>query len=461
MLLFEFTINGELNRLSREGIRLTHWWKNKLLSFSSPQYQLQYDQGGYCRLGWGDFKVAKNLFAAADWPPPINGVVAAKYTATTEEAAETLFTGMAHVKAISREGVLYGIFGDDEAVDLLTEGTNYDGDTVPLPRAFGAVTYVNPVQLANAGGGNQRWDLGHIQGTEHVDWHCFDDGVDICANVENVAANVFELNTVPVGEVTLSGTGEDTTVKDIMEWACGASYLNYTFDHANDRPTSPNVAKWADKQAVMVDFLSLMCAGFTHLFYRKSGTLHLVDMFLDNGARTLTEIKYYPSKYKYRTPISEINASWQVGEAGSWSQPGGGAAAAVYVKRTDKETTRSSAYPYGNEMDIVPMTDVRADIDTALDNIMTVLHKPKSSPLAIPFIGNLPVPGEKFNYPDTSLGHDTDLGIWARTIVFAFDNEEIRIEGEGTIAAIAAGALLMEDGAYLLLESGGKILLEA
>ncbi len=456
MLLVEFTINGTLTRISQEGIKLTNFWDNKIVAFDAPQFKVDTDYGGYCRMGWGTIQLEPNLFDSDNWPPPITCAITTKYTATTEGAAETLFTGIAHLSDINREFIVYNIYDTNEDTDLLAETTNYDGDTVPLPRAFGVVAHVNPVRLPDVAG-KQQYDLGHIQGTEHVNWHCFDDGVDVCGDVINVAANAFQLNAAPVGEVTISGTGEDTTLADVVDWACGASYLNYTFNGDNDRASSPNVSHWATDQQVLVDFLSKACADFTHLFYVKSSTLYLVDMLLDNGTRTITEFDYFPSTYNYLSPIANITSQWEYPEAGSWSQPGGGVAAAVYVKRTAKSATQSSSYAYGEERNLNIYSTTLADINTALGNIITVSHKARGT-VRLPFIGSLPVPGENIIFNDTSLGQPSTLNIRARTIAYDFDSEEIRIEGEGSLTEFFK--LLMESGDFLLLEGGDKILLE-
>ncbi len=108
-------------------------------------------------------------------------------------------------------------------------------------------------------------------------------------------------------------------------------------------------------------------------------------------------------------------------------------------------------------MNIPPYSATLADINTALDNIITVSHKARGV-IRLPFIGSLPVPGENIIFNDTSLGQPITLNLRVRTISYDFDSDEIRIEGEGSLTEFFK--LLMESGDFILLESGDKILLE-
>jgi len=429
---------GYIEFLSSEGIALTHWWDDKIQKFDNISSQLSTEYGGFNRLSFGRIYFSQDLFTD-DWPPPITGRIKIKYTETTEAASEIIFDGTVYLVEITRESIVYELWERPFTTDLLTEAVNIDGDTVPMPRAFGTVTHGNPVQLATLVT-NYRYDLAWIQGTAHTDWHVFDDGVDVCSNVSNFtpSSNIFELDAAPVGEVTISGAGEDGTVEDIVDWACGSSYLNFTLASPNARATSPRVSYWASSQEKLIDFLSNMTAFNTHLFYVSASTLTLVDMLVNNSSRTLTEFDFFPTQYNYTLPTKKITSKWIVGEAGEWSNAatisGSGLDAAVYVKRTDKELIKESDFSFGNEIELMPYHYDISTIPTALNNILTILHKPKSN-LRIPLQGDLPVPGEKISWSDTAMHIDTDMFIKARTIHYNFDNEEIVIEGEGTLTS--------------------------
>jgi len=443
MILVEIIINTTTYRVSMEGndpdYEWTYNWKPYVISFDSPQYQLARAWGGYCQLGFGSIELSPDLFSS-EWPPPVSNDITIKYTSTNDDSPETFFTGVAHLRSITQDSIIYDLFGEKYDIDLLAEDTDYSGNTVPLPRAFGSVSYVNPVRLADVGG-KPTYHKGYVAGTKGTDWHVFDDGVDIDGNVTDNGDGTFSLSATPVGQVSISGTGKyGTGVNDeltsIMEWACGASYLNETYADTYARASQPSVAHWAGNQRKILDFLSDLCAFFTHLFYIDSSGLHLVDMKLDNGSSIYTEFEYMPSAYEYAPPVSLFSSEWTEREPGEWVASGGGAptAAAVYVKETVMSTSKTSSYAYGSEEQIEPYQATESDITTALTDIESFIHKPGCN-LKIPLAGSLPSPGEKLSWTDTSLGQSTDIWIRARTIKYNFNDEEIIIEGEGEMVA--------------------------
>lgn len=502
MLLIKATIGSTLYYLSQEGIPLTHWWDNKVISFSSPKYQMREQYGGYVELSLGSIEFSQDLFAAS-WPPPRIITIEVLYTTTTEEAAESFFTGTAYLNNHSIESITYDLYGQSYQTNVLETAISYDtevshgttdgtstgklidssaiflsdginiGDTVEnktdntrttvvsidsdtqitltddiftsgeyysiglmveLPKAFGNVSYVEPLRLPDDPlHGYIVYGLAGLQGTIDSNWFVFDDGVNVCDNVIEISNGVFKYSVDPVGTITISGTGEDTTLKDIFEWACQSSILNLSFVHTYDRSISPNINYWLSSQELIIDFLSNIASSNTHLFYIKSSTLYLVDLLLDNGSRTITEWDYFKAPYSYPAPTSKITATWQMREAGSWSDPTNTEPAAVYVKEIEKTHSVESSYTYGEDQTVDPYTDVRDDIDILIDNILDIRHRLRSD-ITIPLQGNLPVPGEKITWTDESFFDDLTLWIRARDITYDFDNEEITISGEGGVS---------------------------
>lgn len=430
-LLVNLSVDATEYYLSTQYVHLVHQWVAGIESFGSVQYSLDTQHGGYCRLGLGTVSFFPDIFEE-DWPPPMELSVTCSYTATTEAAAEVFFTGSIYLTSFNFESVVYSFYPTNDDVDLLEEGATYTESSYPYPRAFGAVVHAPALRLADAGGGNQRYCLASIQGTVGTHWHAYDDGVNIDANVGTVAGNVFELTVAPVGEVTISGTGEDTTLAEIVSWACGASYLNLTYDGTYSRGTSPSLSYYATTQQRLTDFLSGICSTYTHLFYRLAGTLYLVDMLLDNGTQTSNEFEFFPLTYSYNYPIKTLSASWVTREAAEGLTSDSGITA-KYIKEVDHETTVTTDYSYGQELSFTPYQTSKSAIDTALGNILTVLQKPIVN-WRIPIQEGLPVPGEKTSWTDQSLVVDTDAWFRARTIKFDIDNWEIVIEGEGEVS---------------------------
>ena len=428
MVLCEVTINGTLNRVSSEHINLTNPWDAQILEMEPLNYQMEQVYGGYCRLGFGSITFSSQLFAD-DWPPPVECAVTIKYTATTQEAAVPFFSGKLYLGQYSRGSVQYVVYGDYDNVDLLEETTDYNEDTVPVPRAFGAVTYVQPLRLPDIAA-VPYYHKGYLLGTKGTDWHVFDDGVNIDSNVTDNGDGTFKLSAAPVGQVSISGTGTDSTLSDIFDWACGASYLNLTYDSTYKRVSQPSLNHWATSQMPLTQFLSEISSSFSHLFYILGTTLYLIDVKLNNGTRTITEFDYFPSIYRYEAPTSILRSTWQYREAGEWIDEGGTGSGAVYVKETEKEVTYASSYPYGQELSITAFQENHANILSALTDIESTIHKLQAD-VGVPLSADPPMPGERIKFEDTSLENDTNIWFNVRSAGYDLMNEKITLTGEG------------------------------
>ncbi|MFH2074369.1 MAG: hypothetical protein ABIJ57_03340 [Pseudomonadota bacterium] len=324
MLLIATTINGTVHRLSMEGIALSHYWDGQVVAFDPLHYQISNLYGGYVRPGWGGISFANTLFESGDWPPPINITVAAYYTATTEAAAELLFTGIGHLSHITRDAIKYDLYSP------------------------------------------------------------------------SYSATVADL------------TAFDDTLGNIVDWFCDAARLNLTVDHTYERAVSPPVKFTSSGTQFAIPLLSDICAFNSHLFYISGTTLHLIDMLMDAGSTAITEFDFFPSEYAYQVPTSIVSTT---------------------------NYSRTSAYPYGNAMSLATeFEDTGADINTALDNILSILNS-AGCRLRMPLLGSVPTPGTKISWTDTSLNLDMAAWIRARSISYDFQNEEVTIEGEGALAA--------------------------
>ncbi len=379
--------------LSLNGVALEHFWDAYIKSFGSPQYQTATEHGGFVELSFGQFEFSPKAFES-NWPPPKTLTVNVQYTATTEAAAVEIFSGDIYLSSFDELGVSYDIKAPKYTQRLLTEGVDYNGDTVPYPKAFGPVTHVEPLRVADnasrptyhLGGlgtgaaafqissfsshsagaatkiitasahgyantqtktlaGSVNFDGNHVisnvtaksftipvafptDNSETLPLHCFvftsgsfavfDDGVPIQENVAVIGDGTFALTSSPVGKVTISGTPSSlSTLLEIVTWGQGRLAGVGSIISTNARGTSPSVSHWATSQMPLIDFLSEMCAYFTHYFFVKagSGMLTLGDMLLDNGTETLTEGDYFTAGYGASNAVSQIKASWVTHEA--------------------------------------------------------------------------------------------------------------------------------------------------
>jgi len=418
--------SGNVLFVSLEGFVGDVYWDDYIATLTPPQYQMAEKHGGYCRMGFGSLLLSLEAFDTSTlWAPPVSFNIIFYYTGSTEGAKEVLFTGVAYIAGMDRTTCTYDLYGEALDADLLLEETNYDGDSVPLPRAFGTVQHQQPVRLADVAG-KPTYHKAYLSGTKGVDWHVFDDGVDIDANVTDLGNGTFSLSASPVGEVTVSGVGEDSTLSDIAEWACDPARLNQNYNNTYAESPSPAVNWWASSQRVLVEFLSGLADTRTHLFYIKDEILYLIDMEVDNGSRSLTEGDIFEPQYDYEPPVAMIKARWQKREAVEET-------IGKYIKTIEHETSQASAYKYGAERDMEMYHDVKAEIDTLLSDILTIIHKPRMR-VPVPLLGSLPVPGEAISYTDESMVRDMSVSFRCRNVTYDFDTDEVFVEGEGALS---------------------------
>jgi hypothetical protein len=383
-------LGNSVRRMSLDGEALDHYWDAYIESFASPQYQTATNYGGFVRIGFGEISLSLDAFVTEGIPPK-QLTLLAKYTATTESAAVELFEGDIYLKGYDIDTASYTLNDPKYTQNLLDQGADYNGDTVPYPKAFGVVTHAAPLRVAdNAGrptyhlGGVETattaktitsfssassgtktkvytsaahgWSTGtsvYISGTINFDgthviesatgsefvidetypttnsetlplhanvfvlggFAIFDDGVPIQSNVVVNGDGTFSLTASPVGTVTMSGTGEDTTLEDIMDWGRIRLSGILSLITTNARVVSPDISHWATSQMPVIDFMSNLCAFFTHYFYIKEDVMYLGDMLLDNGTDTADEFDYFDATYTAGEPTSQVSSSWTTYEA--------------------------------------------------------------------------------------------------------------------------------------------------
>jgi len=205
------------------------------------------------------------------------------------------------------------------------------------------------------------------------------------------------------------------TLVDVFTDQCGVAKMNLTLDSTLARNPSPGVTYTTSGEQLAVDFLDGIAAFFTHMFYIFDGTLYLMDMAANNGTRTLTENDYFGP---VESPVEYFNnVPCAIAKAGDYSA--------------------QSAYYYGDEISETDYTTGSAagvDAAAALALIITYQNKDRCR-IAIPFLGDLPAPGEQITLVDTSQIVSTTMVFNARIIQYDFDNDQIIIEGEGEVTA--------------------------
>lgn len=241
----------------------------------------------------------------------------------------------------------------------------------------------------------------------------------------------FSLSNRADESITMTGTSAYTTVSELASYVkTKLGITTYTNTYA--RSPSPGVNAWITSQQPTVDLLSNVCASFSHLYYIKSDALVLVDMFKDNGSRTLTEYQFFKSpQYSKVNPLKKLTANWETREAtvGFVNNDTSGAQL-HYVEATQHEI-EEPLYAYGNENNVEIFHDVEANVRSALVCIRSAYYEKDQASVSLPISGSLPNPGEKISWTDSNLPIDTPGYIRACNISYDFLNHEIKVSGPG------------------------------
>lgn len=152
MIFCSITVNGIVRRISDEALStdMLYQWKPYLLSFSNPKYTLSTKHGGRVKLDLGSIEISPDCFnypgrdttPPLDWPPPTTCVVDVWYSDLNDDFFGAgdhtrLFRGTAHLEKFNMERVEYSIWDEESDIQTLETGTDYDGNTIDLPRVFG------------------------------------------------------------------------------------------------------------------------------------------------------------------------------------------------------------------------------------------------------------------------------------------------------------------------------------
>lgn len=332
MLLVELTINSTKKRLSNEGLALTHYWDNKISSFSPSQYRTNAKYGGYIRPNYGQITFNPDLFVAPNYPPPVSNDIIIKYTTNNIDTAQIIFNGRSHLRSISRDSITYDLYAP-QFTHLTTAGTVF---------------------------------------------------------------NKSLLNCIKQLSSSLK--------------------LNLTVSSSASRTPSPWINYTVLSNTYSVDILDQFCAYNTHLFTitgassgGSSTRLNLIDMFSTSGSGSTSwdSFSIMPSEYEYGSAISTVTAS---------------------------SVVSATTYSYGVNESVTPYASATSDISNAIGLIKTILNRPRAK-IRKPLGGILPICGKVITINDTGPVVSTKMVLCARGVTYDFDEEEIIVEGDGSLSA--------------------------
>jgi hypothetical protein len=376
MILTEITINGTVNRVSFDGHALTYNWKPRIINLDAPTLALPSDYGGFGQMSFGKISFNPELFSN-DWPPPVVCPISIYYTDTTEAARELVFSGTAHLSEFDREKIEYNLFGPSYSEQFYIMG---------VPPLVVGRTY------------------------EIVDYKAGDDFLNVGASSNSTGEIFTATGTTPTTWTNFSQLAPhyDTTLNETVEDILSVITEIATLDTTYARSPSPNVLYTLTSTQLAINLLSNLVQFYSHLLYIEGTTAYLIDMLGDNGSRTLTEFKFFAfPKYQYKTPVASASAAG---------------------------FSRFSSYAHGSNISPTPFHSTQANVEDALDDIISLENSPRAV-FDFPMIaGNFPKLGEKIAFPDTGTRNNLSSWIRCRKLTFDFLNDAIKVEGEGNIS---------------------------
>ena len=441
----EFVFNDKIGvlRLSDEKFNGYRAWNDDILGIDPIAFRMDQAYGGMVKIsGAGTIEISMKVFhdAGPDWwfPAETYGC-RISYATDLEDSAIILLEGTVYQSEINPPlSVTYTLYADNYGINLLQDATDYDGNAVVLPMAFGRVSFVTPTRISDEPGtGYRRYKAGGIVGTKHIDWHIFDDGIDVCSNAIDHLSDLDEIyyTVTPVGNITISGSGINVSgvgCWDVFNHLCQATWLDKPMTTYAPALNAP-VDRWQTEQILVVDFLSLVAAATENFFYILQGSLYLhrlntadygvVDMDVSND--TLEGTKYQRitpnsiAKYTYKTRKS---VSESIGQ---------------YVKEFDVNVSAVSAYPFGSEITVDAMTETFLTATLRLSVALSYLVALRGS-LSLPLSSALLRPGTQFLLADRRYTGSvlTSTTFYLRDIVYDFISKKMTVEGEITTMVV-------------------------
>ncbi len=418
MLFVELEIpKSEIYRISLDGIDGgTYFWDQKIISISDFNL-LHGDSGGLIKPTKGSMVLTPDV--------SIPECTARVYWNDDGDDTDLqlIYTGYCRRTNTATTSVSYKIYEKKYDVKLLDEGTDENGDEVAIPMAVGTVTHRTPQRTGTDT--EYRYYKSGIDGTKGIDWHCYDDGVNIDGNVTETntdGTGTFTLSVMSVGKVTISGTSAVATDLDTFsQWACNR--LGENSNVKLSASPSPRLDFWADRQTPLTTTMDKVTGYGNHIIYNdEKGTYHLVDRETSNGSRVIDEFEIFDAPLSDPNPIKWLKATWELRKP---------AAQAVVLEADKHEKISLGPVDIGQEIDIEAYNEAESDVQAALDILVASWSKSRGE-VVMPIGNNLVSPGEALFWLDEDHPEPKSVAIKARKLSYSFMKEEITVSGEGT-----------------------------
>lgn len=388
-----------------------YWWKPGVISMPSMTVGSGV-KGGFVKVEWGSISFAPNSYLSE---PPAKATVDLEWGLDSSSTLH-IFDGEIYRRKYTNKSIDYDVFEPEYNTKALSEGIDVKSETedpdvdVYQPLVIGTVTYMTP----------QRTGLDTEQKyymPDFASYTFFDDGVLIDDNW-TIAGGYAERSVDIVGSLTISGTGNMTTLNDVFSWAATQMGLGYENIHGGDVTLNCVISS----QMLMVDLLNALAYYCCYQFYIKNDIIYLVNMEQDNGQQEIDEFDFVEISYEWPMPIKKYSAAWS-------------------LLKFDVETTTLiddpqeveyfTVDPVGDEVTITPYDETVDDVTSKIaaiveqDAKVTIL-------LSLP-LDRLPSIGEKITFIDRKQAHNISGYLRVRSYSLNYSSKTLDIAGNGVI----------------------------
>ena len=388
-----------------------YWWKPGVVEMPSMSLGSGV-KGGFVKVDWGTIAFAPDSFSSE---PPAKSSISLDWGV---DASSTLhiFDGEIYRRSYTNRQIVYDIFEpeyDTKAlsvgVDVKNESTDPDVDTTQ-PLVIGTVTYMAPQRTGLVT--EQKYYM-----PDFASYDFFDDGVLINDNW-TIAGGYAERSVDIVGSLTISGTGNMTTLNEVFSWAAGEMGLSYENVHGGDVSLNCVITS----QQLMVDLLNSLAYYCNYQFYIKSDTIYLIDMNQDNGEQEIEEFDFVEIAYEWPMPIKKYSATWTLKEFD---------ATTVTLIDDPQEVETYTTSSVGDEITITPYDESITDV-TAKIAIIAAQDTKVIIALSLP-LDRLPSIGEKITFTDRKQQHNISGYLRVRSYSLNYSSKTLDIKGSGEI----------------------------
>ncbi len=382
-----------------------YWWSPGIVSMPAMSIGSG-NRGGYARVTWGSIGFAPNAFTGT---PPARATISLDWGVSSDSVLH-IFDGTIIRRSYKNDEISFDLYEPDFDTKLLSDGTDETGEEAVQPLVIGTVNYMTPQRTGSDI--QQKYYM-----PDFASYNFYDDGVLINDNW-TVSGGYAERSVNLAGTLSMSGTGNMTTVSDVFSWA--AARLGLSFVDVYGATETLNCAVYS--QQLLIDFLDKIAYYAGYQFEIRDDILTLISVTQDNGEQTLDKYDSVELSYEWPMPVKTYTANWtnRVFDA-----------ATVSLVDDPQEIVHYTGSATGDEATVDVYDENPTDVAAKIADIATREQRVWVS-LSLP-LDQLPNIGEMVSFVDRKSSHDISGYLRVRQYDLDYSGKKLNIKGDGEI----------------------------